>query len=156
MLEKYNRNKHRPAAVKELLAMSMGRPTPERLQKLLDEFYNADGHAIFILLDKAKVTGIIGIDYTAAPYWWILHIAVAPDLRMRGIGRGLIDRTSEKLSLKSVALETDQDAVGFYRACGFTAVEIQSKWPGVRRYRCTRGHWLQSVLEYYISLKTSA
>jgi len=134
--------------------MAMGRPTPERLQILLDEFYNTAGHTLFVTLDKDKIIDIIGIDYTAAPYWWILHIAVHPDSRKQGIGRGLINRTAEKLSLKSVALETDGDSVGFYRACGFTAVEIQSKWPGVRRYRCARGHWPQSVLEYYISLKT--
>ena len=134
--------------------MAVGYPTSQQLQRLLDEFYNTAGHTLFLTLDKSKIAGIIGIDYTAAPYWWILHIAVAPDLRMKGIGRGLIDQTAGKLSLKNVALETDQDAVGFYRACGFTAVEIQSKWPGVRRYRCTRGNWPQSVLEYYNNLKT--
>ena len=134
--------------------MSMGRPTPEKIQRLLDEFYNTLGHTIFVALNNKKVIGIIGIDYTATPYWWILHIAVHPDYRKQGIGRGLIDGTAEKLSLKSVALETDQDAVGFYRACGFTAVEIQSRWPGVRRYRCTRGHWPKSMLEYYNNLKT--
>jgi ribosomal protein S18 acetylase RimI-like enzyme len=151
-IEKYNKNKHNTKAVQDLLAMAMGHPTPERIHKLLEEFYTKKGHTLFVAQDKSKIIGIIGIDYTAAPYWWILHITVHPALRMRGIGRGLIDQITKKLSLGSVALETDQDGVGFYRACGFNAVEIKSKWPGVRRYRCIKGHWPESMLEYYNNL----
>jgi GNAT superfamily N-acetyltransferase len=152
LIEKYNRDRHNTQAVKDLIAMAMGRPTPERLQRLLDNFYSTDGHTIFVALDKSQITGIIGIDYTAAPHGWILHLAVQPDLRKKGIGRGLIDYAFKEFSLESIALETDQDAIGFYCACGFTAVEIESKWPGIHRYRCTKGHIPKIVLEYYDKL----
>ena len=149
MIEKYNESRHNPATVKDLLAMAMGRPKPERLQKLLDEFYSTDGHTIFVALDKDNIAGIIGINHTAAPHGWITHLAVHPEMRMKGIGKNLINHTMEALSLKSLALETDQDAVEFYRACGFEIKEIESKWQGVRRFRCTKGHVPEFVLEYY-------
>jgi ribosomal protein S18 acetylase RimI-like enzyme len=152
IVEKYNQKKHSPEAVQEILAMALGRPTPERLHKIVDEFYNAEGHTLFISSDKGQITGIIGVDDTAAPHGWIIHLAVRLELRMRGIGKNLINNAIEIFSLKSIALTTDQDAVGFYRACGFEIKEIVSKWPGVRRFRCTKGHMPEFVLEYYDKL----
>lgn len=132
--------------------MSLGHPTPERLQKIINEFYAVKGHSLFVALDKDTITGIIGIDDTATPHGWIVHLAVHPDYRMKGIGRSLIEQTMKALSLKSLALKTDQDAVNFYRACSFQTVEIESQWPETQRYRCTKGHVPEFVLEYYDKL----
>jgi len=118
--------------------MAMGRPTPERLQTLLDKFYNQKAHPLLVSLNNNDINGIIGIDYSKAPHGWITHIAVQPDLRKKGIGRSLINYVFKAFSLKSIALETDQDAVDFYRACGFTALEIPSKWSGIYRFRCIK------------------
>jgi ribosomal protein S18 acetylase RimI-like enzyme len=71
---------------------------------------------------------------------------------MRGIGKNLVEQTMSILELESVALTTDQNAVGFYRACGFNDVEIYSPWPETRRYRCTKGQMPETVLEYYDKL----
>ena len=149
MIEKYDQSRHDSEAVKELLSLAMGSPTPEKLQKLLSEFYSHDGHTLYITSNNNQLTGIIGIDNTASPHGWITHLAVRPDSRMKGIGRNLINQTAADLSLQSVALETDQDAVDFYRACGFEIAEIASRWPGIRRFRCIRGEMPESVLKYY-------
>jgi ribosomal protein S18 acetylase RimI-like enzyme len=149
LIEKYDRIRHNTEDVKSLLAMAVGRPTDERLKNLLDVVYDVEGYLLFVTLDKDKITGIIGVDISASPHGWILHLAVHPDYRKQGIGRGLIIQAMESLSLTSVGLETDQNAVSFYRACGFTAVEIPSKWPGVHRFRCIYGNPPKSVLEYY-------
>jgi glutamate-5-semialdehyde dehydrogenase len=130
--------------------MAMGHPTPERIQNLLDNFYNIKEHPIFVSIDNNNISGMIGIDCTRSPHGWITHIAVQPDSRKKGIGRSLINYVFKAFSLKSLALETDQDAVDFYRACGFTAIEIPSKWSGIYRFRCIKGHTSESVLEYYI------
>jgi ribosomal protein S18 acetylase RimI-like enzyme len=153
LLEIYNQEHHSPAAVKELLALAVGRPEPDYLQKLLDRFYSTEGHTLFLTLDNQKIIGIIGVDNTAAPYGWITHIAVHQDYQKRGIGESIINQATDALALTSVGLETDQDALYFYRAIGFTCVEVYSQWPGVHRYRCTRGQWPQSVLEYYDNLE---
>jgi ribosomal protein S18 acetylase RimI-like enzyme len=149
LIEPYDRIRHHTEEVKNLLAMAIGYPAKEFLRKLPDVVYDIDGYLLFIASDQDKITGIVGIDNSAAPHGWILHLAVHPDYRKHGIGRNLITQVMEKLSLVSVALETDQDAVGFYRACGFSAKEIVSKWPGLHRYRCTKGQQPEKVLEYY-------
>ena len=149
MLEKFNKTYHDIAEVKNLLGVAVGRPTDERLQKLMDVVYDFEGYQLYVNTDDGKITGIIGIDSSAAPHGWILHLAVHPDYRRQGKGRKLIDSVMRELRLTSLGLETDQDAVDFYRACGFATKEIQSPWPEVRRYRCTKGNPPKSVLEYY-------
>jgi ribosomal protein S18 acetylase RimI-like enzyme len=153
LIEKYDRIRHNTEDVKSLLAMAVGRPTDERLKKLLDVVYDIEGYLLFVTLDKDKVTGIIGVDNSASPHGWILHLAVRADCRKKGTGKRLINEGMEYLSLTSVGLETDQDAVNFYRACGFIAVEIPGKWPGIHRFRCIYGNPPESVLEYYNNKK---
>jgi glutamate-5-semialdehyde dehydrogenase len=132
--------------------MALAHPTPERLQKII-EFYDEKGYTLFVSSVKGRITGVIGLDDTKAPHGWIVHLAVWPDLRMKGIGRRLIEETMKALSLKSIALETDQGAAGFYRACGFEIEEIASPWVETRRYRCMKGQQPESVLKYYINLE---
>jgi ribosomal protein S18 acetylase RimI-like enzyme len=153
MIEQYDKNRHNPEEVKSLLAMAVGYPTPEKLRNLLDFVYDIEGQFLFVTSDKDRIIGIIGVDVTAAPHGWILHLAVHPDYRKRGVGKGLIDQIMTELSLKSVSLEAGRDAVNFYRACGFTVMEIRSKWPGIQRYLCIKGQPPKSVLEYYRNLK---
>jgi ribosomal protein S18 acetylase RimI-like enzyme len=136
LIEEYDKSKHNPRAIRELLAMAVGNPTPEKLSQLLDEFYAADSHSIFVASNSGKVNGIIGIDYTGRPQGYITHIAVNPDTRMQGVGRRLINYTTETLGLTDLEVETDQAAVDFYRACGFEIKEIKSQWPSIRRFRC--------------------
>jgi ribosomal protein S18 acetylase RimI-like enzyme len=159
LIEKYDRTRHNAEEVKSLLSMAIGYPTQDFLGKLLDVVYDIKGHHLFIIQnrglfarDKGTLTGVIGIDVTLPPHGWILHLAVHPDYRKQGIGRKLISQVMEKFKLESTALETNQDAVDFYRACGFTTIEIKNKWPGVHRYRCTKGQAPKSVLEYYDKL----
>jgi ribosomal protein S18 acetylase RimI-like enzyme len=154
MIEKYNPPKHNQGAVKELLALALGNPTLERLQKLLEEFYVEDGHTLFVASDRSRLTGVIGLDHTAAPHGWIIHLAVRPDLRRRRIGKNLINHATNTLGLISIAAETDQDAVEFYRACGFEIREIESRWPGTRRFRFVKGQMPKFVLQYYDKLTT--
>jgi ribosomal protein S18 acetylase RimI-like enzyme len=139
--------------------MAIGYPTLEILGKLLDVVYDFKGHHLFVTQKKrffprrkSIITGIIGVDITSPPHGWILHLAVHPDYRKRGLGKRLIEQAMTRFNLESVALETDDDAVGFYRSCGFNITEITSKWPGVRRYCCTKGQLPKSVLEYYNNL----
>jgi GNAT superfamily N-acetyltransferase len=67
----------------------------------------------------------------------IRSIAVAPAWRNRGVGRKLIEALAERASAKRVVAETDDDAVGFYRRCGFTVEDAPPKF-GRARYWCVR------------------
>ena len=135
LIEKLDRNRHNLEDVKGLLALVVGHPTPERLRQLVEEFYTAEGRSIFVAIQDDKTIGIIGMVYSDRSHGVIAHLAVHPNTRRQGIGRQLIDNAVAVLGLKDIEAETDQDAVDFYRACEFETQEIESQYPGVRRFR---------------------
>ncbi len=70
----------------------------------------------------------------------ILGIAVAEACRHRGIGRTLIEAALDDGQPDLLTAETDDDAVGFYVKCGFTAEKTVVTYPDGPsvRYRCRR------------------
>ena len=66
----------------------------------------------------------------------IVAIAVAPDKRGQGIGRAIVDAL--RVGHERLVAETAEDAVGFFRACGF-AVRSEGGTPYKRRYVCELG-----------------
>ena len=68
MIERYDKDRHNPEEVKNLLAMAIGYPAPEKLRKLLDITYDISGHLLFVTSDRGKITGVIGVDNTANPH----------------------------------------------------------------------------------------
>lgn len=136
LIEKFDRNRHNLEDIKGLLDMAVGQPTPERLQQLVEEFYAVEGRSIFVAIRDSKIIGVIGTVYSDRSHGVIAHLAVHPDTRRQGIGYQLINNAVAVLELDNIEAETDQDAIDFYRACGFEIQEIEGQYPGVRRFRC--------------------
>jgi ribosomal protein S18 acetylase RimI-like enzyme len=67
----------------------------------------------------------------------INSIAVATDWRNRGLASALINSLAERMGAARIVAETDDEAVGFYRSCGFTIEDKAPKF-GHRRYWCVR------------------
>ncbi|NLI85833.1 MAG: GNAT family N-acetyltransferase [Propionibacterium sp.] len=69
------------------------------------------------------------------------YIAVDAGSRGRGIGACLVDTIRSAHPGLPLLAETDNDAVDFYRALGFTVEPrpTDPRWPGRPRYRCTLG-----------------
>ena len=66
----------------------------------------------------------------------LLNIGTAPAVRGTGLGRRLIEAAIGRAGPASVRLETDNDAVGFYRRCGFSVTSLGEKFPGIERFEC--------------------
>lgn len=88
-------------------------------------------------MDDEKVIGAVGFERRGDASATLLHIAVAPAVRRRGLGRYLLEYVVCAEGLSRLEAETDDDAVGFYRRCGFDVVSLGEKYPGVTRYQCT-------------------
>ena len=67
----------------------------------------------------------------------ICHIAVSENARGRGCGSAMIAALHSKYNM-SIQAETDDDAIGFYRKCGFEATAINKQYGDntVRRWVC--------------------
>lgn len=96
------------------------------------------GEWIFIgWLDGEEILACAGAERLGGGTIGIRSIAVAPTWRNRGLGRTLIDTLAEWAGAKRVVAETDDDAVGFYRRCGFAIEDAAPKF-GRARYWCVR------------------
>lgn len=71
----------------------------------------------------------------------ILGIAVQKQARRRGIGSSLINHAAQLFS--TLSAETDDDAVDFYRACGFECTRFERRFPdGISvRYKCIQNNF---------------
>ena len=66
-------------------------------------------------------------------------IAVSEKFRRRGAGSSMILNAAGILGLKSLAAQTDDDAIGFYRKCCFKEERLIIEYPDgtAVRYNCT-------------------
>ncbi len=117
----------------------MYRPTAERFAQVANDLKNRLGVSIFACLDADGVQGIIAVEEAGRQAAVILGIAVDAACRRNGIGRRLIADTAARLDLGVLTAETDDDAVCFYRRCGFQTVAFKKTFGQevCRRYHCT-------------------
>lgn len=65
----------------------------------------------------------------------IAVIAVEPEFRRQGFGRMMLIDALRRSGRRPLTAETDDDALGFYKACGFKMVGRRKHPSGVFRYR---------------------
>lgn len=123
------------AAVLRVLKRSHGS------KQALDEVrsHYGSGEWTFIgLVEGDEIFACAGAERLDANTIGIRSIAVEPGSRHLGLGRTLLDALGERFETHRMVAETDDEAVGFYRHCGFTIEDAPSKF-GRPRYWCTRG-----------------
>jgi ribosomal protein S18 acetylase RimI-like enzyme len=111
----------------------------------------ADGRrstAVRMVDESVLVIGLWSDEVAAAcalqvdgPSARLTALAVDPRRRGRGIGRAVIEAAIAHLDVERLDAETDGEAVGFYRSCGFDVSSLGEKYPGVERFAVT---WARS------------
>lgn len=126
-----------------LLKPSVYDPTPERL-KCRAEKYSADKN-IFVYACKidSVYAGIVVLK-TENDTAEILDIAVKPKYRKHGIGSKFIDFIFTQFLIDTITAETDDEAVEFYKRCGFTITSV-GEFCDTKRYFCK----LSAVSKHY-------
>lgn len=130
--------------LKQLLAPSVGDPTDRHLESLITEIYTQPGTLLAVWQESGQQLGAVGIRHTGPGAAEILHIAIDPAYRRQGIGRSMIEQTIQREGLRELQAETDSNAVGFYRRCGFRVASLGERYPGVERFVCI---WRSDALE---------
>ena len=117
--------------------MAIGSPNRAKVDEVSKRYLQEPGWALLGYEVGGVLLGRIGIEVVAQADIKIQHISVTPERWRRGIGRGmLIDVRSLYPSAQLVA-ETDGDAVGFYRRCGFKVESLGELYQEVERFLCT-------------------
>lgn len=112
-------------------------PDPENLIKVVNEYKNCLELQMFGIESENEIVGIIGYLYVENDVIQIKHMSVRPDCRGAGFGRGLILELLSSENPKKLLVETDDEAVDFFRRIGFEINSLGEKYPGVERYLCS-------------------
>lgn len=121
--------------VLEIIKYSHFNPTEEKLSKLVQKYHENKGILPFASFNRNQISGIIVLKKTNNESYEIIDIAVDKDYRRQGIASKLIDYVIEKLNIKILFAETDDDAVVFYKKYGFKTEAVKNE--GYTRYKCT-------------------
>ncbi len=126
-----------------LLAPSVYDPTPERLKRRAEK-YKADKN-VFVYACKTNgvYTGIVVFEVENGTAE-ILNISVKYEYRKKGIGQKFVDFILYQFPADVIIAETDDEAAGFYKKCGFSVTPTE-KVGGTERYFCK----LSAVAEHY-------
>ena len=117
-----------------LLVLSIYNPTEERLLKRARQYQEDENTHIYAYNENEEYKGIIVFEIVNR-FATILDIAVKPECQRNGIGSKLIDFIFNQFEIDKVIAETDDDAVEFYKKCGFT-VAPANEVSGIKRYIC--------------------
>ncbi|BFH14668.1 GNAT family N-acetyltransferase [Paenibacillus melissococcoides] len=125
----------REAAIRELVELSVF-PDPDKVEAVLKRYEQHPDHELWGYESEGEVAGIIGFRKQGKEIE-ILHLAVHPELRGAGFGRGMILELIHQEQPDVLKAETDEEAVDFYRNIGFRIESRGEIYPGAERFTCT-------------------
>lgn len=109
-------------------------PGPDAAARLTAFYAPEQGRLCFGWQREGQVVSALGLQQ-AGPHGQITHIGTGLQWSGQGYARALILSVAGHLRLRTVTAETDDDAVDFYRKCGFVVSETRARG-GRRRYHC--------------------
>ena len=119
--------------VHHIIAYALFDGSPENVAKVAQKYLHSAVLHLYAWIENNQILGICG--YTVHNDKVEIHlIAVDENARGRGVGGAMVVALQKKYS-KNIEAETDDDAVTFYRKCGFSAHEFIHERRG-KRYTC--------------------
>jgi len=120
--------------IRRVWSLSLFQPaTQESIARMVERCRNSGARHLWGMTDGARVLAVVEYYIRGDGAVYIANIAVTEECRGQGIGRAVVAALREKYALP-IELETDDDAIGFYRKCGFDAEPFEEY--GVRRWKC--------------------
>lgn len=113
-------------------------PTWEKFYERATELINDISVSIFAFSENNCIIGLIVIKQYCDKTAEIKGIAVNSFYRKQGIGKQLIQYAFDNLQFTMLFAETDDDAISFYRRCGFETKEFYKNFGNgnYKRYKC--------------------
>lgn len=132
MMKEVNSEKINPV-IRTLLSYATAEIKVEEEYKKYLEF---NSRKLYALEVKGSYVGCIGVEVIEPTLGVIKHIAVLPSERGKGVGKEMLNFIIRHQSFNLLCAETDNEAVEFYRNCGFTVKSLGEKYVGVERFLC--------------------
>jgi ribosomal protein S18 acetylase RimI-like enzyme len=120
-----------------ILSLSVGNPTPPKIAAIRRNYATESGRGLIAVRVGTEYIGGVGFRH-GPEILEITNIAVLPRSQGKGIGRLLIETLVAKFPGIALEAETDEEAVGFYKANGFIATPCTRRRQFTNRWTCRR------------------
>ncbi|HDP77543.1 MAG TPA: N-acetyltransferase [Mesotoga infera] len=121
-----------PRRFREVFSGCLGRP--EQSDEVL-KMYRAPERRLFAMRQGGSIVAVAGLKLHELEEPELLHLAVRKDKRRNGFGSALIKTMINSFMIDTLAVWTDEDAVGFYEKIGFNIVNEIRTLNGLIRYK---------------------
>ena len=125
---------HQPH-IAELLEYSVF--TDEKLEAVIERYKTDERWVLLGYSEEDQIIGVIGYEMAAPAILQIHHLAVDPQYRGLGYGRGMILELIEKVRPVKVKAEVDEEAADFFRNIGFEIISLGEKYPYSEKFECS-------------------
>lgn len=116
-------------------------PDEERVKKEYERYKNNQRRILLGSIENEKLVGIIGVIWLSELDVELKHIVIAASNRRQGLGKKMIEEFIEENFIRRIEVETDKNAVNFYKKIGFNITRLGEQYPGVERFK--------GIKEYY-------
>jgi ribosomal protein S18 acetylase RimI-like enzyme len=129
--------KHRISenSIQELLSYSIF-PDPDIVDKEIIRYQTDPTLELYGHEEDNEILGVVGFILHPNHTLELKHIAVDPEYRRNGYGRGLILELIEVKQPAIIQVETDEETVDFYRNVGFSIFSLGEPYPGIEKFKC--------------------
>lgn len=117
-----------------ILAEATGENTPEAAQIVMDRARTSGNDRVIGGWLNDVLIGAYTIERDGMANQ-VTIIAIAPEFRRQGFGKTMLMDALRRSGRRPLTAETDDDALGFYKACGFKMVGRRKHPSGIFRYR---------------------
>jgi ribosomal protein S18 acetylase RimI-like enzyme len=120
-----------------ILSLSVGNPTPSKIAAIWRNYASESGRGLIAVREGTTYIGGLGFRH-GPEVLEITNIAVLARSQQKGIGRLLIETLVTKFPRIAIEAETDEEAVGFYKANGFSTTPCKRRPQFTNRWTCRR------------------
>ncbi|WP_438350078.1 GNAT family N-acetyltransferase [Paenibacillus sp. FA6] len=121
--------------VAELLSYAVF-PDEKSLKAAIQKYEETESLQLYGFEDEKLLVGLIGYVMDDKKILTVHHLAILPENRLKGYGRGIFLELIQAQNPSQIITETDEEAVDFYRNIGFVVYSLGEIHPGVERFRC--------------------
>lgn len=114
-------SKVQEASIQELLEYAVF-SEPDALQEVV-KLYAGTDHVLYALEDQEEYVALIGVTTGKQGIIEMKHLAVRPDERLKGYGRGIIVELLLQENPKLLQAMSDDTTVDFFRRLGFQIID---------------------------------
>ncbi len=117
-----------------ILAVATGAGTVQRGREVLAELRRNEAVELYGLFVGEGLVAVYALRRDT-PANEITHLAVKEGERHKGYGRACLQDALRRSGARPLTVETDDDAVAFYKTCGFKIIGRRRHPSGTLRYR---------------------